>query len=82
MLVDRHTMEKMNKRRAYALLSDPHWADEMREFGVEWTRCEDTIAAVQYLLTLVCEHAWVEYSRPPMRAVTGRRCTKCQLIQE
>lgn len=27
-----------------------------------------------------CEHNWVSYSRPPMRAVTGRQCKKCKVI--
>lgn len=29
-----------------------------------------------------CDHEWVSYSRPPMRAVTGRQCKRCKVIEE
>lgn len=29
-----------------------------------------------------CEHEWISYSRPPLRAVTGRQCKRCKTIED
>lgn len=28
-----------------------------------------------------CGHEWISYSEPPMRAVTGRQCKRCGLVE-